>query len=200
MSKAEFDELLTAARGGCRRSIGVLLDGHRNYLLAIANAELTELLASKLGGSDLVQEALLEATQSIHQFTGGSEAELAGWLRRILLCNVADSHRQYLGTAARDVRRERPGSEWGGLDQFRQGTPTPSSEIVRLEDRQRFDAALARLPDEDRAVIEMRNRDQLRFAEIGRRTGRTEAAARMFWKRAIDKLRQVMQGDVKSAD
>jgi RNA polymerase sigma-70 factor (ECF subfamily) len=34
--------------------------------------------------SDIVQETLLEAHRSLEHFRGQSEADLAGWLRRIL--------------------------------------------------------------------------------------------------------------------
>ncbi|MFO0865328.1 MAG: sigma factor [Gemmataceae bacterium] len=45
--------------------------------------------------SDLVQQTLLKATGSLDQFRGANEAELAGWLRRILANNLHDFLRKH---------------------------------------------------------------------------------------------------------
>lgn len=190
MTPDEFAALLAKVHAGSRSSLGRLLDGHRKYLLAVANAELHPELVAKAGGSDLVQQTFTEAQQSIEQFRGTSAEDLRAWLRRILLNNIIDLEREYLGTAARDVRRERPMTDSRPIDQLPDLGPSPSSQVASLEDARRLNAALVRMPEDYRVVIELRNRDRLRFAEIGERLQRSEDAARMLWARAVERLQQ----------
>jgi RNA polymerase sigma-70 factor (ECF subfamily) len=58
-----------------------------------------------LDASDVVQQTLIEAFQKRHQFCGGTSAEQAAWLRRVLARNVADALRAQ-GRKKRDVTRE----------------------------------------------------------------------------------------------
>ena len=60
---------------------------------------------AKGGASDLVQETFLEAQRDFPRFQGTSEAELLGWLRQMLLNNVANFTRHYRITK-REVGRE----------------------------------------------------------------------------------------------
>ena len=59
---------------------------------------------------------------------------------------------------------------------------------MRQEALEALDQALARLPPEYREVILLRHREELPFAEIGRRMNRSADAARMLWSRAFNRL------------
>ena len=83
------------------------LEHFRGYLLLLARQQLDTRLQGKLDASDIVQQTLLEAYQDYGQFRGHNDAELAGWLRRILARNLSDALRR-LTTAKRDVAREPP--------------------------------------------------------------------------------------------
>src|SRR5262245_54580736 len=78
----------------------------RDYLLLVARSCLGYRERPHLDPSDVVQQTLLEAHRNRDQFRGGSDAELAAYLRRILACTIADALRA-LGRAKRDVARER---------------------------------------------------------------------------------------------
>ncbi len=58
------------------------------------------------------------------------------------------------------------------------------------EEADRVDAALARLPEDHRRVIELRNREGRPFGEIGDILGRSADAARMLWFRAVERLQR----------
>ena len=75
------------------------------YLRMLARTQLRRAFQAKVGASDMVQQAMLQAVQGFDGFRGSTEAELRGWLRQILahhICHLdRDMHRD-----KRDVRRE----------------------------------------------------------------------------------------------
>src|SRR5581483_9475540 len=106
-SPALDDDLLRAARAADADARGRLLDGYRNYLTLLARLQLGRTLRGKADPADLVQETFLRAYRDFGRFRGTTEAELIGWLRRILATTAANVVRHYLGTRGRDVRLER---------------------------------------------------------------------------------------------
>src|SRR5690242_4375503 len=82
------------------------LERFRPYLLLLARLHLAGRYRAKLDPSDVVQQALLEAHRTRGQYRGGTDAELAAWLRRVLAGELADALRG-LRRAKRDAGRER---------------------------------------------------------------------------------------------
>jgi RNA polymerase sigma-70 factor (ECF subfamily) len=190
---SNWEEALRAARAGSRAALGQLLESCRQYLLLVANDELRGDLQAKLSPSDLVQETFVEAQQGFECFRGGTAAELRGWLRRILLHNLANCHRHYATTEKRQLNREvsldaAPSSQ-PGFD-LPADTRSPSSHAIANEQAAALAQALARLPEHYRAVIVWRHQEGRSFAEIGERTGRTAEAARKLWARAVLELKK----------
>ena len=166
-----------------------MLEVCRRFLLSIANAELPDRLRPKGGASDLVQSALSAAHEARHQFTGRTVGELRAWLRVILINELAGFRRRYLGTAARSARLELPLSAAAGCA-AREG---PSAHLVR-EDEHHLSALVARLPDDLREAVRLRIQEELPFAVVGHRLGRTEEAARKLFTRALAALREMAAG------
>jgi len=190
---------LRGAQAGDDAARGQLLDCYRDYLTIIAEAELASDLRPKAGASDLVQDTLLEAHRYFARFTGEQGDEFRAWLRGILLNKLAMLHRHYHEVQKREVGREK------SLEESREGGPlrnelvsdlsTPSGQVMRDEEEERVRAALARLPEQVREVILLRNWQGLSFAEIGARLGRSEDAARMFFTRALELLEDELGTD-----
>src|SRR5579864_981703 len=101
------EELLRQARAGSSPALGQLLELYRSYLSLLARLQIGRRLQGKVDAADLVQETFLDAHRTWGGFRGRTEAELLGWLRRILAAHTADLMRRYLGAQARDVRLER---------------------------------------------------------------------------------------------
>src|SRR5262245_64501746 len=70
--------------------IGAELNRFRPYLQMLARMQFDDVLQAKLDESDIVQQTLMEAHQSLGNFRGTSDREKAAWLRRILARNLAD--------------------------------------------------------------------------------------------------------------
>jgi RNA polymerase sigma-70 factor (ECF subfamily) len=198
--RSQRDEsLIAAARAGSTEALGELLQAWRDYLLLLANEELDSVLSPKGGASDLVQETFLEAQRDIGRFAGSTQGEWVRWLRTILEHNMANFRRGYLATEKRDVLREVPFGEGDdrsrfGAEPFVADTQTPSACAVAGEQQLRLEQAIARLPESQRRVIELRHREGLSFAEIGRQLGRSAEAARKLWSRAIKRLASKFDG------
>src|SRR4051812_20809557 len=99
--------LLHAARAGDAATLGRLLELYRRYLSLLAGVQIRHGLRGKVDADDVVQETFLEAARNFPRFRGTTEAELVGWLRKILASNLAELFRRYLGTQGRDIRLER---------------------------------------------------------------------------------------------
>ena len=180
-----FAESLCAAREGAAEHVGRLLNTCRPYLLLIAEAEFPTDLHGKLGASDLVQETLVRGVEHFGTFQGHTQAELHGWLRKILLNHLANVWKAY-GTEKRQVEREQ-------LADSALADPhwlPPSGEAASREESQRLEAALARLPDEYQQVIRLRHQENLSFAQVGAAIGKSEDAAGKIWARALERLQK----------
>ena len=170
------------------------IEQYREYLRLLARLQLEPRLQSKLDASDLVQQTLTKAHQNFHQYRGRTEAELAGWLRRIVANTLTDAARKFqretaLGQSldqALDASSARL-EAWLAADQS-----SPSEQVVRQEQLVRLSAALARLPEDQRRAVEMHHLQDASVAEIAEQLGRTEAAVAGLLRRGLKKLRELL--------
>jgi RNA polymerase sigma-70 factor (ECF subfamily) len=194
-SQTTISHWIEAARRGSTSALGNLLEVCRPYLLLVANQQVAPDLQAKVGGSDLVQQTFLEAQHDFDQFRGNSEAELLAWLRQILINNAGAVSRQFRETDKREVGREvslsdTPHAEV--LNNIRDLGDSPSAWAIANEQDHALKAALNRLPEDYRQVIQWHNYERLTFEEVGRRLGRSPEAARKLWTRALDRLQQLL--------
>ena len=171
------------------------LERYREYLGALARLRIDDRLRGKLDPSGVVQQTLLEVYQARDQIRGLSEAQLAAWLRRALANNLADEIRR-LGAQVRDVGRERPMAQAvdesaARLERILAAEQTsPSQQAVRQEDLLRLAEALARLPEDQRAAVELHHLEGRTLAETAAALGRTRAAVASLVFRGLRNLRQ----------
>ena len=193
MGDKPFIELAQAAQQGDRSALGEILESFRSYLQLFADRQLGPDLKQKFGGSDLVQQTFLDAQQAFPRFVGETPDELRVWLERILLNNLGDLARQFRGAGKRQLQREVSlAGRWPEID-----TPvdpsTPSKKIIAREEEERLRRGLARIPDDYRQVIVMRNLERRPFEAIGVALGRSTGAAKKLWSRAILRLKDEMK-------
>jgi RNA polymerase sigma-70 factor (ECF subfamily) len=194
------EQLLFLARAGSRSALGQLLEMYRPYLTLLARLQIDQRLQGKVDAADLVQETFLEAHRDFGQFRGAGEPELVGWLRQILVSNLANLVRRYLGTQGRDVRLERDLSV--ALDESSRvldralAAPgsTPSQQAARREQAVILADCLSRLPPDYREVLILRHLEGLGFPEVAGRMGRTLDSVKKLWARALAQLRGTLGG------
>src|SRR5262245_44437783 len=196
----DLGPLLASARRGDTPALGRLLERYRRYLGLLARLEVDRRLQGKLDPSDLVQEAFLEAHRDFAQFRGATEAELLAWLRQVLVRNLANQVRRYLGTRGRDVRLERELSAAVEESSAALGKAlaaadsSPSDRAARREQSVRLADALAQLPDDYREAIVLRHLEGLTFPEVAVRMKRSVDSVKKYWARGLARLRGLLGG------
>jgi RNA polymerase sigma-70 factor, ECF subfamily len=196
-SGSDLSRLIDRARRDEPGALDRLLASYRNYLRLLARTGLDASLQGKADPSDLVQDALLKASQRFDQFRGASDAELAGWLRQILARCLADFVRRYR-TGGRHAGREQSLEQL--VDRSSQamervlatdGT-SPSASAQRRDLGVVLSDALAQLGEDQREVIVLHHLEGHDWDEVARRMGRTVGAVRMLWARALKQLRPLI--------
>lgn len=186
-------------------SRGLDLERFRPYLLLLARMHLADRLRGKLDPSDVVQQTLLEAHQKLAQFRGHSEAELAGWLRQLLACGLADALRGF-ARARRDVRRERALEDALAASSDRLAAclaaaqSSPSERAAQNEQLVRLASALAELPPDQRRAVELKHLHGLSVAVIADQLGRTETAVGGLLRRGMTRLREWLTAEPGAQD
>ncbi len=199
VSNRSAAQLLEMAKRTGPGALGALLELYRNYLRILARSQLTSELLPRAAPSDVVQDTFLEAYRDFVQFRGNTPAEFLAWLRRILIRNIATLVEHHIIAQKRDVRKEI------SLDaiarSFDQSTcrldhvlgaavPSPSDGAALSERAATVADHLAKIPSQYREVLVLRHLEELTFDQVAERMGRTSAATRMLWVRAIDHLRK----------
>src|SRR5437764_10306033 len=82
------------------------LGRYRSWLGMVARLQVEPRFRAKFDASDIVQQTLLEAVKDWPKFRGGTEAELAAWLRQILAHVLLHEVRRYGGAQRRNIGRE----------------------------------------------------------------------------------------------
>jgi RNA polymerase sigma-70 factor (ECF subfamily) len=114
---------------------------------------------------DLAQEGFLKAWRSIHRFKG--QSSFYTWLYRIMTNVTIDSlRRKGIHGEAEFDDRIAPDSVEPGSRTTPSSVPLPHKKLEHVEIRQRIDEAIAKLSAEHRAVIVMKEIEDLQYSEI----------------------------------
>jgi RNA polymerase sigma-70 factor (ECF subfamily) len=182
---------------GQSERLGTAFEAFRGYLTVVARRELLPDLGGKIGASDLVQETFLAAGRDIAQLRGRGPESLRCWLVGILKHLLTNTRRRYKATQKRRMDVEITitaggGSHWRGdrAADPTASTTSPSGRAMRREREQALRAAMMKLPEHYRQVIEWHNEERLTFNAVAARLGVSPEAARKMWGRALMRLRE----------
>jgi RNA polymerase sigma-70 factor (ECF subfamily) len=176
--------LLALIRDGDSAARDRLLARCYKPLLRFAHGRLPARARDLTDTEDLVQMAILRSLDHMEEFDSRREGAFLSYLRRIVINLIRDE--------ARRVGR-RPEQEAMG-DQFAASDASPLDEAVGREALERFDAALAKLSDEQREAVILRVEMGYTYRQIAEALGTTSGdAARMTVTRAIARLGRLMK-------
>jgi RNA polymerase sigma-70 factor (ECF subfamily) len=182
--------MAAAAREGDASALGHLLGSFQSYLHLIADRKLEVDLKQKCAASDLVQQTFLDAQGAFRLFQGSNPGDLRIWLERILLNNLGDAARRFRSAEKRAIGREVALAGNGKEIEALIDPTTPSKAVIAQEEEERLRHALARIPEDFRRVIALRNLERRKFEDIALALGRSTGAVKKLWSRAIVKLKE----------
>jgi RNA polymerase sigma-70 factor (ECF subfamily) len=160
-------------------------------------------LTARLDPSDVVQEALAEASQKLPDYLERRPLPFYPWLRQIAWERLVHLHYRHIEAQKRSVKQELRG-DWALPDEsvmqladrlVASGT-SPSRRAVRRELRGRVRAALERLAPHDREVLVMWHLEQLVVGEIAALLQMTEAGVKSRHRRALQRLLRALNEGV----
>jgi RNA polymerase sigma-70 factor (ECF subfamily) len=167
------------------------VDQYRDYLLVLARLHQGILAKARLDPSDIVQMTLLKAHQCSAQFRGTTGREQAAWMRRILTNTMIDAARK----AAPQERSLEAAIERSSIKLEALLDGRRLNDLDRDERLAGLAGALAALPDDQRAAIDLRYLQSLSIEAIGQRMNRSTASVGGLLQRGLRRLREVLATD-----
>ncbi|MCB9871343.1 MAG: sigma-70 family RNA polymerase sigma factor [Planctomycetes bacterium] len=189
MDPGKTQSLLRRWHDGDSASLHELLDRDMPWIQERIRRRLGSLLRARRDVDDYVQEAVIKALQYTPRFVLSDRTQFRALLARMTENVIRDeADRQH--AARRDVARERPvpGDSLLDLDPPVDSVTRPNSAADRDEARAWARLAVELLPAEERAIVRMRQWEELSFAEIGEKLGMTRDAAKMRFQRLLPRL------------
>ncbi|HEX7009497.1 MAG TPA: sigma-70 family RNA polymerase sigma factor [Phycisphaeraceae bacterium] len=166
MTQPSEQELLTRVRRGDQAALGHLLQMYQRRLYTVC----LRMVGHRDDAAEATQDAMLKIVQHIHEFRG--ESELATWMIRIVMNQAMSQLRRR--RVRRSISLDAAGDGHDPQDQaaaLRQQLadsrePAPDQRIQQEEARQRVHEALARLEEPLRAVLVLRDVEQMDYQQI----------------------------------
>jgi RNA polymerase sigma factor (sigma-70 family) len=193
----DLDGLIDGARNGCPVALDKLLEALSTHLWKeLGGGRKPRGLGPSHGLSDLVQDTLVRVREKFSKFERDSFGDFKQWARTILY------HRRQEWTRNFRFRNEDARKEQIGLALYARIEPQgPGSLQERAaetrEEGTRAYAAFQQLKPHEQFVINLRAVEGLSYPEIEGLTGWTKEAARLAYRRAIERLKALFQSDVK---
>lgn len=184
MSGDTSGRLLQQAKSGSPEALNRLYEHCAGRLLALIRLRLGKDLRSRLESRDILQATLLKSLEHLGELKGNDTRSLMAWLARIAEHEIRDCadfhHRQ-----RRDAAREMPIDDEAPLPAL---TRSALSRVILDEQGAQLEEALESLSVAHREIILLRKFEELSFADIGQRLGKSEDACRMLLARAMTAL------------
>ncbi|MBY0232634.1 MAG: sigma-70 family RNA polymerase sigma factor [Gemmataceae bacterium] len=174
--------LLDRVAGGDRSALNELFTRLRPWLHSLVKRQLGD---GHAAASDIVQSGLRRANERLDDLLADDPTvpHLLAWIKKIVRNRAID-----------EVRRQRPANladpdeQLGAVPDHR----PPEATAERDERAVGVMAALAKLPERQRQVVELHYFDRLRDAEISARLGGSVAAIRVLRCRALKAMRTLL--------
>jgi RNA polymerase sigma-70 factor, ECF subfamily len=180
--------LLERVRAGDTGALDTLLGRYLPRLRRWARGRLPRFARDLTDTDDIVQETLLRSFKQMERFEARNEGALQAYLRQAVVNRIRD-----------ELRRKKRDPTSTELDpQHPDEAPSPLEAAIGREAVERYDAALARLKNEDREAIIGRVELGMTYQELAEALGKPSAeAARKSAERALLRLAEEMKQGAK---
>jgi RNA polymerase sigma factor (sigma-70 family) len=157
-----------------------LIGSYLPRLTQFAERHLTPDARGTLAAADVVQEAVMKSIRHLHRFEFRHDEAFLAYLRKSIRHRIVDEIRR---------AKRRPRLVALGMYESADQGLSPLERVIARSQAKRYRDALASLREHDRRLIVLRVEYGLSYEDIAGHLGlRTESAARMALRRAIDRL------------
>lgn len=179
---------------------GEVLAEHRGRLRTMVELRMSRLIRGRLDPSDVVQEAMLDASRRLPEYLQTAEVPFYVWLRSLTKQRLAEAHRRHLGTGLRDAARE-VSIDCQGKTAVTSATlaarligrfTSPSEAAFRAEQRIVLQQVLDDLSEIDREILVLRHFEEMSNSEAAAALGLQPTAANNRYLRALGRLRTAL--------
>jgi len=188
-------DILKRAGEGDSDALQCLLLQEHARLRAVITRQIDGTARWRLDPEDILQEVYLAIFRSDSRPQFEHMAQFTAWIESVAL-NAARSQLRYLRRHKRDIAREQRISRYARssfpvlLDQLAATDSTPSRQVTRDEGTAALLSSLARLTEDQRAVVRLRFLEGLPVTEVAKRLKKKDDAIHALTYRAITALRQ----------
>lgn len=177
------------AQAGDEEAMNRMLKAWRERLKAYARYQLRQ-VRSRVDTSDVVQEGLIQAWQSVDTFRANSEGEFRSWARKVAKGKLANTRRYHMADR-RTVKAEiSPKAEM--LERLAE-EGSFASEVFSSEEIDNLRSAVLALDDRLQLIVHRRFFENKTFEAIAVEIGCSSGGARTMCLRAIRQLRMVIR-------
>jgi RNA polymerase sigma-70 factor (ECF subfamily) len=196
----ETQALIERALRGEHEAWSELLTQHRSRLRRMVALRLDRRLQGRIDASDVVQEAMLDASRRLAEYHRNPAMPFFLWLRFLTGQRILEQHRRHLGAQVRDAGREislyhgaMPETTTAALAAQLLGRySSPSHAAQRAERKIRLQESLNSLEPLDREILALRHFEQLSNAEAAEVLGLDKSAASKRYTRALVRLKDIL--------
>jgi len=196
----ETELLVARAADGDSQALTALMHRYRDRLKRMVALRMDRRLRGRVGASDIVQEALIEAARRLSDYSRDPPTGFFLWLRSVAANKLLSAHRQHLGTQKRDAaqevslyRRSMPQACSVSLAQQLLGQITsPTRAVARAELQLMVQEVLNSMQPIDREILVLRYFEKLSTSEAAKELGIKRSTAGKRYIAALKRLKQAM--------
>lgn len=196
----DTQNLVNRAAEGDSQAVQDLFGQYRDRLKRMVALRLDRRLQKRVDPSDVVQEALIVASNRLGEYADDPPMEFYLWLRWIAADKLLNAHREHLGTQKRDVSQEvsiyrRPMPEACSVSLAQQllgQLTSPTQAVERAELQLIVQDVLNSLEPIDREILVLRNFEQMTTTETAETLGIKRSTASKRYISALKRLKQAL--------
>ena len=199
-NKDDTERLVARAAQGDSEALSALMERFRQRLKRLVGLRMDRRLQGRVGASDVVQEAMIEAARRFDEYATNPPASFYLWLRWLTADKIIDTHRRHLGTQMRDASREislyrRPMPEACSVSLAQQllgQITSPTNAVARAELQLVVQEVLNSMDSVDREIIVLQHFEELTIRETAKVLGIKRSTASMRYIAALKRLKQAL--------
>ena len=155
-------------------------------------------MRARVSADDVLQDALLVASDYIRELVVQDEPAFWSWLCRVVEHRLISAHRKHVGSLRRDARREvrqldsDQGADIVDFEPAAIDQSSPSEHMRKTEQRELLEQALGKLSSSNREVIILRILEGQSTEQTAELMGRSKGAVSVLLHKAMLRLAEVV--------